>query len=82
MSRLLEDDHDGLTPERKNELQLALKTPLSMPNTQSEIADDRERRAKAMLEINVSDLSTHRSAVSRHLFHSSPRYRDAGIGSE
>ena len=57
MSRLLEDDHDGLTPERKNELQLALKTPLSMPNTQSEIAADRERRAKAMLEINVGDLS-------------------------
>ena len=28
-----------------------------MPNTQSEIAADRERRAKAMLEINVGDLS-------------------------
>ena len=57
-----------------------------MPNTPSEIAADRERRAKAIAEINVGYLflisPEPLHLVFRSLVQSSPKCRDTGVGSE
>ena len=59
LSQALQKDnvqHESLAVERRLPVQLALKTPASLPTTPKERAADRQRRDEAMMEVNVSEI--------------------------